>query len=55
MNEWIKATRAYFAGNFTVGVLKVLLIGWAIFIILMALLIDDLWILAGMLAYEVLP
>lgn len=35
--------------------LKALIIAWALFVILLTVLIDNKWILAGILAYEILP
>ncbi len=55
MRQLIEQVRAYFESNFTVAGLKLLIILWAIFVIIMALIVDSPWLLAGMLAYEVLP
>jgi hypothetical protein len=47
--------RRSFQKNLTVTTLKSLIIMWALFIIVLTLFIDNEWVLAGMLAYEVLP
>lgn len=47
--------RSYLAKDYTTGALKMLIILWAIGIIAVALWTDNRWILAGMLAWEVLP
>jgi hypothetical protein len=44
-----------FEQDFSLGALKILIILWSFIIILLAIAIDDKWILAGILAYEVLP
>lgn len=41
--------------DYTLGALKIFIIVWAIFIIFLSLVIDNKWILAGIIAYEVLP
>lgn len=51
----IKDLRQQFERDMPVTTLKTVLIGWSLFVIVLALLIDNPWILAGMLAYEVLP
>jgi hypothetical protein len=55
MNKIIQRVQAEFAQDFTKAGLKTLIILWALFIIALALLIDEPWVLAGILAYEVLP
>jgi uncharacterized membrane protein len=55
MHKFAQDIRAYFESNYTVAGLKMLLIVWAVLIIVLALLVDNPWILAGILAYEVLP
>lgn len=41
--------------DLTLTMLKIIIIMWALFIIVLALFINNKWILAGILAYEVLP
>ncbi len=41
--------------DFTLVGLKTLIIAWALFVIVLTLFIDNKWILAGILAYEILP
>ena len=41
--------------DFTLLGLKLIIIGWAIFIILLALFVNNKWALGGIIAYEVLP
>lgn len=55
MNEWIKQAREAFAQDFTEATLKAMIIGVAVLFIVLALSIDNKWILAGLLAYIVLP
>jgi len=48
--------RQSFANDYTAAALKTLIVVWAITVALLALfVIDNKWVLAGMLAYEVLP
>lgn len=51
----IQRYRKQFSEDMPVTTLKTVLIGWSLLIILLALFIDNPWILAGILAYEVLP
>lgn len=55
MNSVIQKYQSQFARDMPVTTLKTLIIGAALFVILLALMIDNPWILAGILAYEVLP
>lgn len=55
MNTLIKRLQAYFFHDYTASALRVLIILWALFVIVLVLCIDNKWILAGILAYEVLP
>lgn len=41
--------------DLTLFQLKAVIILWAIFVVVLVLLINNKWILAGILAYEVLP
>lgn len=55
MNSWIRALQQQFASDFTLTSLRVTITLWALFIIVLAWVINNKWILAGILAYEVLP
>ena len=55
MRELAERVRREFYKDFTRAGLKAAIIVWAIFVIVLAFLIDNKWILAGILAYEVLP
>ena len=44
-----------FSEDYTLASLRLFIIAWALFIIVLAFLIDSKWILAGIIAYEVLP
>lgn len=55
MNSFIKQVQAEFEKDFTLAGLKVAIVLWALIVAIAALSIDNKWILAGMLAYEVLP
>lgn len=55
MNNLIKKIQQAFYKDFTAASLKFMIIIWALFIITLALIIDNAWILAGILAYEILP
>jgi hypothetical protein len=51
-----KKIRQEFYEEYTVTGLKVAIVVWAVFVsILVIFFIDNKWILAGILAYEVLP
>jgi hypothetical protein len=41
--------------DMTLTGLKTAIIVWALFIILLAIFIDNKWLLGGILAYEILP
>jgi hypothetical protein len=47
--------RAHFHDDLTTDILKLTIIGWAIFIIILAIMVENKWLLATILAYEVLP
>lgn len=51
----IKAFRDAANRDFTLVSLKTLIIVWAIFVVFLTLIIDNKWVLTGILAYEVLP
>jgi len=55
MNDLIKRTQQALAEDFTTTALKIIIVLWALFVIVLALGIDNRWILAGILAYEILP
>ena len=55
MDEMIKAFRNAANRDFTLLSLKTLIIVWAIFVIILAVIVDNKWVLTGILAYEVLP
>jgi len=47
--------RHMLATNFPAAVLKIAIIAWCIMVILLTLLIDNVYALAGIFLYEVLP
>lgn len=52
----IHSVRQGFYQDFTESMLKTLIVVWAILVILLVLfVVDNKWLLAGILAYEVLP
>lgn len=55
MDEMIKKFREAANRDFTLLSLKSLIIIWAIFVVILTLIIDNKWVLTGILAYEVLP
>ena len=56
MNTLIKNVQQSFAQDYTAATLKALIVAWAILIIVLVLFfVDNPWLLAGILAYEVLP
>lgn len=49
-------TRINFYNNFSASTLKVLIVVWAILVIILVLFfLHNKWLLAGVLAYEILP
>lgn len=42
-------------GEYSVFALKTFIIAWALLVIVAALWIDNKWVLAGLLAWEILP
>jgi hypothetical protein len=44
-----------FARDYTVSSLKLLIIAWCVFVVVLAIIVDNPVILAAILAYEVLP
>lgn len=55
LDDTYKRVQNAFAENFTRAGLKALIIAWALFIIILTLLLDNVWLLAGIAAYEMLP
>jgi hypothetical protein len=55
MNDFIKRIQSEFARDFTLTGLRLAIVMWSIVIAISALSINNKWILAGILAYEVLP
>lgn len=55
MDEMIKAFREAANRDFTLVAMKTLIITWAVFVIFLTLIVDNKWVLTGILAYEVLP
>ena len=60
IHQWlehpVKHVRQAFYEDYTAATLKTLIVVWALFIIFITIfVIDNKWILAGILAYEVLP
>jgi hypothetical protein len=55
MNNFIRRIQQEFNKDFSLTALRVAIILWAIFVICLAIVVDNKWFLAGVLAYEVLP
>jgi hypothetical protein len=55
LRETFVKVQEAFNRDFTLYGLKALIIGWAIFIIILTLILDNKWLLAGVAAYELLP
>lgn len=55
MNNIIKSVQREFAKDFTTAGLKTAIVLWALIVIFTTLSINNKWVLAGILAYEVLP
>jgi hypothetical protein len=55
MDDLIRAFREAANRDFTLLSLKALIIIWAIFVVALAIVVDNKWVLTGILAYEVLP
>lgn len=53
--RFFQRVHADFASDWSEAMLRYTIIVWAIFVIVLALVIKNKWILAGILAYEVLP
>lgn len=55
LTNFVQKAQRRFAEEMPSMTLKIVIILWALFVIGLALWIDNPWILAGILAYEVLP
>ena len=56
MRELVDKVRQYFYDDFTAAALKTMIVLWAIVVILLVVfVVHNKWILAGILAYELLP
>lgn len=55
MNETFRRVQEAFQRDFTQTSLRVVITLWALFIIALAWIVDNNFLLAGILAYEVLP
>jgi len=53
--DFFHKVRSDFARDWTEAALRWTIIAWAVFIIVLVLFVKNKWILAGILAYEVLP
>lgn len=51
----LEKVRSAFAQDFSLYALRATIIAWAVMLIALAVIIDNKWTLAGILAYEVLP
>lgn len=55
-NNFVDKAQKRFSEQYTASSLKVLIVIWAILVIIVSVFfVDNPWILAGILAYEVLP
>lgn len=50
-----KRLQNYAASNYTEMGLKALIIAWAVMVIILAAVVKNKWLLAGLLAWEILP
>lgn len=55
MNDVFRRVQAAFSEDFTESALRAVIILWAVFVIFLALNVKNKFLLAGILAYEVLP
>ena len=55
MNETFRRVQEAFNRDFTLTSLRVVITLWALFVIVLAWTIENTFLLAGILAYEVLP
>lgn len=51
----IESFRRALEKDFTLAALRATIIVWSLVVIGLAIIIDNKWVLAGILAYEVLP
>jgi hypothetical protein len=51
----VESVRRTFQKDFTLAGLKATIIVWSLLVIVAAIVIDNKWVLAGLLAYEILP
>jgi hypothetical protein len=55
MNTFIQKVQAEFAKDLTTMMLRIGILAWALVVVIAALTIESKWILAGILAWEILP
>lgn len=56
VEDAVQELRQHFFENYTETILKGMIVVWAIFVIILVLFfVNNKWLLAGILAYEVLP
>lgn len=53
--NFVEKIKQHYYEDYTTTALKTLIIAWSVFVIVLVLFIDNKWLLAGILAYEVLP
>jgi len=55
LGGFFQQVRSDFARDWTEAALRWTIIAWAIMVIILVLFVKNKWILAGILAYEILP
>lgn len=55
LNNLKSGVQKQFAEDYTTSGLKLLIIAWSFFVVVLAIIIDNKYVLAALLAYEVLP
>lgn len=55
MNNFIQKIQEGFAQDFSAMMLRILIIVWAIVVVIAAFTVKSKWVLAGILAWELLP
>ena len=55
MDKLFNIVRESAARDLTLFGMRVFILIWALFVVLLSFFIDNKWILAGIIAYEVLP
>jgi hypothetical protein len=55
MNSFIRGIQAEFAKDLGTLTLRIAIIVWAIVVVIAALTVQSKWVLAGILAWEILP